>query len=154
MAHNNGGSGFYLYYTDASTYYGCLAYDNSNGFDYNMASILINCVAHKNAGRNFYFNNYGGTPIMFGCRSTGQVSGDYGFYGNSEKGILISNYFQQNGGVDKANDSLTIDLTIDSVNTNTYLGSDTDYGYNDSANDDFNLITSATMRDVEITLPS
>ena len=81
---------------------------------------------------------------ILGNRITGASTAGIGAAGSS--GIMAYNYLQNITDLSNADGLLQVALA--GINTNIIGGTDTDYGYVDSANADFNLVTGATLREV------
>jgi len=167
-AHHNGSDGFYKLqgakalfciaaentgggFTECSMLYGCLAYKNDgNGLD-GVASgggLIINCVADRNLGYGFALGVYADNTTMVGCRATNNGNA------TTENGIACSNgsaklfhcfaqgnyYTPQISGVYEGTNLVTSGID----------------GYTDVADgsEDYNLTTLATMRQIEVRLPT
>ena len=155
VSYLNSYHGFNNPYAAASTMYGCIAYLNTlDGFkDITADSPILHCISHDNGRDGIVPYNDG--LLILGSRITKHDgASDFGIDLSLERAHLFSNYFQGNTtniGNPLNNDHLQ---KIIGVDTNKYDQGDTDYGYNNSASADFNLIAAATLRDFEITLPS
>lgn len=154
VSYLNGEHGFNAPYASAGLAYGCLAYLNTySGFKSLSSDLpMVHCVSHNN-GRNGVFI-YNDGLLILGSRLTLNDEATYaGLDCSSERAHLFGNYFQGNASniINILNNDLL--AKIAGVDTNKYDQGDTDYGYNDSSTADFNLISAATLRRTEITLP-
>ncbi len=148
-AHNNSGDGFDGIYNNAGSYWGCIAYKNGAiGFNH-IISPMYGCTSHANTGDQVSWYGTSNYYLSFaiGSRITGALTGKYGSNYNSRAAILIHSYLDQAAGIDLLDDDNVLKFG------NQFNGTDTDYGYNYPDNDDYNLTATATMRDIEITLP-
>jgi len=156
VSYLNGQYGFHAPYAVDSIAYGCISYLNTySGFGSIDASLpLIHCISHNNGRDGLAIYNDG--LLVLGSRFTLNDEATYGGIDcSAERAYLFGNYFQGNTSSNNIYNILNNDLKckIIGVDTNKYDQGDTDYGYNDSASADFNLIAAATLRDFEITLP-
>ena len=125
IAENNGGDGIYNYY----------------------GAYIVDCVFHGNTGDAIEYALAPNQSMPCGVRATEnatgiKVSGNlriplFCFYGDNT--TETSGYYDE--------------ILNDGSNTVTLNGTDTDEGYTDSANSDFNLTSSATYRRVEVAIP-
>ena len=165
LAHTNASTGFQIKYAD---YKFCRAHSNAgHGFNVNFG-ITLSCIAHDNGGDGFYsYTNY--SPIN--CVAYGNTGDGFDFpfascvcqlvgcrVTNNAVGINVSAnlraslfyYYGDNttetaGGYDE--------ILNDGASTITLNGTDTDEGFVDPANDDYNLASGATYRRVAVTIP-
>jgi hypothetical protein len=128
-----------------SHYYGCLVLNCAQTtFQVNTGDVFFtNCVFHG----NFRAINAVSTDDLFlaiGCRFTNNTTA----INRSTTTRGIGNYFQGNG-----TDIANLSAYYDPSDTSVFGGTDTDYGYVDSANENFSLRDDATLRGAAITLP-
>lgn len=130
-------------------FFGCVAHDNGGwGFDELEIATLINCIAHANGSGGF--NDIYELATLVGCRVTGHSgAGDIGVEPSGSRFVTVLHSFFYNNTTDIGGNSWT--KSLDSFeDSNLYTGTE---GYQDAANDLFNLTNSATYRSQEITLP-
>jgi len=144
-SYGNTGRGFYAPLI-STIHIGCIAHDNgSDGFHlYNLGSVAVNCVSHGNGGDGYALVS---PNLLIGCRATGNV------IGVSEEGavrVLLLGYYGDNTTETSGN---VESIAIDGVSTVVLSGTDVNGGYVDSANDDYNLASSATLRRLAVSLP-
>lgn len=155
--YNNGALGF-----DGSLnstvplFYGCLVHNNTSGglIDLDDAATLINCIIDgESVGVDFDDQQ----AVLIGNRITNCTTGiDF----NTKHAIAGWNHFYNNSSNDVLAATLAMNLADRAGLTNRYMsagidGTNTvdtgsDDGYNDRANDDFNLKTTAENRRIEV----
>ena len=148
VSDNNGDDGFNS--TDRSAWYGCVAHSNTdNGWNlYNQAR-CINCVAHDNGQDGFTNGSWRAQYIC--CRATNNNAYGFANYANGPD-FLLGSYAQ--GNTSGATSGNVLECTIKGDSTyNDMTGSDRDYGYVDSAGDDYNLRPGATLRSKALEMP-
>lgn len=156
VARGNGARGFAIGH-EYGVCLGCLSYDNTtDGYSLYAASVILNCVADNNTSDGVELT---GTTLCFllGCRLTDNA---YGINGASKPLMYGWNYMPEDSEAkDNTSGQLTgestptfIALSVAGVATNNLAGTDTNGGYNDPDNDDYNLIAAATLRRTGITL--
>jgi len=144
----NGGNGLYFNGGD-NLARGCVIHDNTGHgvHDAHLRNKYIGCVIDgNNNGINI---TGGGRQVIAECRLTNNTG--YGLYINDKAARLVGTtacYAQGNGSANYHNVAHAPE-TLASVEDQ----GDTDAGYVDSANDDFNLAEGATMRSVAVELP-
>lgn len=150
VADGNGNTGFYAYY-GAASFRSCLSYGNTGGYGFylGVSSALFGCVAHNNSSGGVYFN---GVSDLRRCRIT--ANGGYGINvlgSSSARPSICGCYFHGNtSGVASGNYQ---EINPDGAGSwNELAGSDTDYGYVDSASGDFNIAAGATLRSKALVL--
>ena len=142
MSIGNGNSGFYA--GGLGFYLGCVSHDNINyGFHCLYRSNQFNCVADDNSVGGTIVNQNPGT--VFGCRFTNNAS--YGLVSDTNAVIWSYYNFLLNNGV-----APYLEIGTSRIEKIGSLTAGIE-GYNDRANDDFNLISTATLRRTEIALP-
>lgn len=153
-SHDNGGSGFDLYYVTGYLF-GCIANNNTNdGFD-NVRPDLINCVSDNNTDNGYQAHVSTYMPSLIGCRITNHDgSGDIGV--NAGGQFLLSgwNYYQNNDGANIQNDGLVMEIPYNGSGTDVEDQGDTESGYVDEDDpEDYNLTDVATSRRTAIQIP-
>ena len=153
-SHDNSGDGFEGSYASGTVIYGSAFYKNSGRGIHGLATATsaINTVIHDNGtdGIDIYTDRV----LVAYSRITGAPTGEYGIDNSAEFTTLIGNYFDQDGGTDLTTSALINKIGINGTDTNTYNGSDTDYGYEGLASDNYTLSTTATKRDITVSLPT
>jgi hypothetical protein len=144
-ASNNVRHGFNL--NDNTVAFGCLAYANSGtGFVLDGRPLAINCVADSNKN-NFEIQDAGG--LVFGCRATNGVSGVAILGGQT--GLLGMLYTGGNSGeITPQYEQL---LSQEAASSITASGTDTNQGYVNPTNFDYNLRSDATYYSESLELP-
>lgn len=146
-AFDNGNTGFVV--NAFGLCVGCLSVRNgSYGYDFGSFAHAYQCVAHDNDGSGMFL---GGTVNeLHGCRLT--LNGGYGVELNGfVSPVLTHCYFQSN--TSGAAESGYTEMNIDGTGShNEFSGSDTNYGYVDPDNDNYNLAKNATLRNIFISL--
>lgn len=172
-AYSNSGDGFGQAYRGTIFYIWCISKNNTDGgFDSSTThseymGIYYGCIAHNNGGCGFK-NTY---QTLFNCIS--DENDDDGVNVPAGIGLIIGNRLTDNGkdttghGINAVvrtlygwnflldNDSGATTGLIEAIrdgsdaDTNETSGTE---GYNDGANDDFNLTSSATLRRTQIDL--
>lgn len=118
---------------------------NVSGIGLNVGAdrLISNCVCHS-CGTGATIT--GSNEIIEGCRFTNCTTG---LNISSGFATLFNCYFQSNT---TAISGTYVDVDVNGVSTNTLAGSDTDYGYVNSAGGDFNLAATATGRNIAVLL--
>lgn len=173
VAHNNGSSGFYRPYRFAF-FYLCVSHNNTaRGFNLDPSSytvqVIDSCLVYDNTGEGLC--NDSSFLIVKGSVFEGNADGIELTSGN-DLAILLANRITNNSGYGIKNSGPplvpygwnfinsnttgqtngTLDaIRDDGTDTNETTGT---IGYNDADNDDYNLTSSATLRRVEVELPS
>lgn len=153
FSYSNGGIG--IGSDDMSFIFGCVSHGNTTrGFDGDRIMTYVNCVADGNTQDGFYIEQE--TSKLIGCRATG--NGDVGFE-MVNQGPLVGWCYAPAASEDRDNTTApeqnttgAIKIYDGSSDTNNMAGTDTDGGYTDPTNDDFNLTSSASIRRTEIDL--
>lgn len=173
-AYSNGGDGFGQFYSGASVFALCISKNNTGGgFDTSAShattfqATIYGCISHNNGGAGIK----GKSLLCF--NNVIDENDDDGINIDGNMGLIIGNRLTDNGkdtsgyglnGVGRAIYGWNFLLDNDSGATTGYVdpfyyGSDSDTnetsgteGYNDGANDDFNLTSSATLRRTQIDL--
>lgn len=153
----------------------CSFYNNGSGGvfaenTYNVRYIARNCLFVNNTGngiktgteQSFFFNcifhgnSLNGVEATFytkfiGCRITDNAVGI-----DSDAVVSLFHTYMPDTGEDFANTAkftgLLDQLSLAGVNTNNLSGTDTNAGYNGEATNDFNLVSSASIREVAVDL--
>ena len=164
VANNNDDSGFYYNSTGSSLTF-CVANDNgANGYLVYGPMAIYGCIAHRNTAKGLYGPGIGGSVIN--CVFDGNATGVEAY---KERTLYIGNRFTNNtnDGFDHNlkhlmygynyfhnNDTDEKDVAISSLDLGgSEEDTGADDGYNNVAAEDFNLKTTASLRDIEITLP-
>lgn len=175
--HDNGTYGVYFV---TGLFYGCEFYNNPTGWymtgSYGTAT-FSNCIFRDNSNTGAYLATYGqqnyavqncvfhgnGTGLglasnqpvvsIVGCRFTSNTTGLE--IGTVWKRQLIACYFPDTGSPLANTTNITgggtyANVAIRGVATGDFAGTDADGGYVDSANDNYSLAASASIRNVEI----
>jgi len=143
--HHNGGAGCHMAYSYYSMMVGCWSYKNTgDGFRTGSSAYgneFWSCVGHGNGGRGLYCVDSVHQNVV-ASRWTGNTAAGIDCTAYMQSSIEDYNYFQGNStatvGIDTGGHSLT--------------GTDTDYGYTDSANDDYSLASDATGANIAVSL--
>lgn len=179
-AYNNGGGGFYDNYQGLFRYILCSAYNNTgNGFSFRNVTahpvVIYGCLSYGNTADggsninhsciiNSVFDNNGEDGVMLrhdgissvviGSRITNNNTSTYhgaNIIDANGNAVFLASYF--GGNDDDITGTYTIPYIGDSTSHVILAGSDTDHGYEDSTNDDYNLATGASLRNFPIELP-
>lgn len=140
-------------YHDGNIYYGCIYHNNGgNGIklenigSVNVIQAIFNCISDGNTGDGIHINASPSQTLVLpvGCRLTNNQDG----IDDDDDGYLLVelyNFFLNNSSDAK-------EVTNESpISGRGSLSAGTE-GYNDRANDDFNLTSSATLRRTAIDL--
>ena len=177
---NNANNGFISGNNCKQTLIACHIKGNGNygfgNFNYTSHFNIINCVIIENGATGvIYGANYQKANILGNVISDNTGHGVWGL--GYSYGIIMGNRITDNNvginlssttvtalynyipdtGEDKVNTTKTTGGIVDEIyisgsNSNDFSGTDTDGGYEDSANDDYNLASDASMRRIEIDL--
>ncbi len=178
-ANNNGGSGFYDNYSGFFVWYGCEAIGNSSSGikcrgNSTFLGVMEHCLLHQNTdnqvvsgssstafvsgsvidgGLNNGISTTNGLCLVIGGRITNHsVATKLGLESLTSAKYLIAASYLGGNTTDITAGSYEI-LTINgSTSDMTFGGTDSDHGYTDSANDNFNLAPGATGRSIAIPL--
>jgi hypothetical protein len=155
---NNGDAGLYSVQPGCKAVIGCYITENSGeGIDINMAStsdfvLIKNNVIHGNTNEGVKIDNM---CLLIGNRITANSVG----ISVGAAGIVTAMWnYMPDTGEDEVNTTKTSvsgelnEIVIDGSNSNNFSGTDTDGGYTDPDNDDYNLTDTATLRRVEVDL--
>lgn len=164
-AHSNSNYGFGDYY---STYIGCRAYNNGGAGFSGAYGVIKGCIAHDNSSDGFYdYGNYaifdsvaygnsgdawernypGGSNALIGFRAASNTRGinvsgtnrPVIFYYYGDNTTETSGYYDE--------------ILNNGASTVTLNGTDTNEGFVDPSNDDYNLRSDATYRRVAVSIP-
>jgi len=133
----------------------CIAHGNTGlGISLKGSSGLLNCVVDGNLGGGIYLDSGAVAALISGCRITNHsIAGKVGVnvQANARVGLLGcyfgNNYTDVTAG---RYDIIPVNGATDHV---IFNGSDTNHGYVDPDNDDFNLRSDASIRSLGIPLP-
>lgn len=139
---NNGSHGFYC--LTSCVVVGCIFHGNTGTGMRQYYCSPINCIFDDNDGDGCEAAMWGWGYIFLGCRFTnnnavGKVGLKLG-----ERAALVACYFGNN--TTDITSGKSDSLPVDGGSLVTTGGSDTNHGYTDQANDDFNLRSDATYR--------
>jgi len=140
-AYNNTSYGYRT--LEDNVHLGCISNDNSTGFFLYQSHGLINCIADGNTGSGFYVDTAGTTLHYCGCRSTNNGTG---INTSAALLVLLIYYYGDNNTTDVTN-------YYEEIIGMTLNGSDTDEGYVNQANNNYNLTDDATYRREPIVIP-
>ena len=152
ISKNNTGSGFNTTtsHTDfEGVFYGCIAHNNGGYGIRSFVPLIFNCVIDENDDDGV--NVAGGIGLLIGNRLTDNGKDTTGYGLNAVARTLYGwNFLLDN---DSGAATGLIEALRDGATADTNETSGTE-GYNDGANDDFNLSSSATLRRTKIELPA
>lgn len=150
ISKNNTGGGFdstAAYASYIPVYYGCIAHNNGGCGFKNPNHIILNCIADENDDDGIY--QVSGIGVVVGNRITDNGKDTTGYGLNAVTRTLYGwNFLLDN---DSGATTGLIEAIRDGSDADTNETSGTE-GYNDGANDDFNLTSSATLRRTQIDL--
>ena len=138
---------------DVDKVIGCVIRDNVNALYWTTGAKLPLCM-------NTVFYNNSGDDIVAATNIATIVGNrfiDHGAYGidiGTATPFIMANYFDNSGSGD-IDGTTYVEVNWDGAQTNGanhYTGGDTDDGFEDPANDDYNLRSDATNRSIPITL--
>lgn len=128
-------------------YVGCIAHDNG-GDGFNGVKLPVNSVAYNNTGDGFEFGTTTlESPAVIGLRAAGNATG---LKASTSHRIPLFYFYGDNiTEIDAYYD----EVLNDGAGTVTLNGTDTDAGFVDPSNEDYNLASDATYRREAVTIP-
>jgi len=148
-AYSNGARGISMSNADTLSF-GCIAHDNATAGIYTYGESCLFCVSEDNTTDGIMDGYQLPGGVFLGNRSTN--NGSEGFVnGHESRRSLLFYYYGDNNDVNITGNYDDI-KNIDAA-TVTLNGSDTNQGYVDPANDDYNLRSDATYRREKVTIP-
>jgi len=127
---------------------GCVSHDNGGDGYYLYGGAAYHCVAYGNTGDAFEFPYANCAPILLGDRAAANSGTGLNVSSNMRMLLLYcysDNTTETSGYYDEILNNGTSTVTLN--------GSDTNEGFVDPSNDDYNLRSDATYRRVAVSIP-
>jgi len=134
--------------TEPGLLYGCALYENGADGGKLFGNAAINCVFDSNNNDAMYFTG-GSMSLVMGCRITNNGQG----LDERDNVLVLGCYFDNNSSGNFTGNNYYTDVNPDGGGSlNDFTGGDTDQGYVAPDDDDYNLASDATSRNVALEL--